>query len=58
MNYIFMVLLKVMIIIDHFFDDDGDDDDDDDDVGGELTVGRHQGRFRIPERSAPLLTRL
>ena len=33
-------------------------DDDDDDVGGKLTVGRHQGRFRIPERSAPLLTRL
>ena len=66
-----MVLLKKMIIVvmkiidddDDNVDDDVDDDDDndedvDDDVGGETTVGRHRGRFRIPERTPPLLTRL
>ena len=39
-------------------DDDADDDDSDGDVAAQLTVARHQRRFKIPERTPLLVTRL
>ena len=64
-----MMMLMMMLMMMEIDSDGGDcdaaaaaDDDDDrysdGDVAAQLTVARHQGRFRIPARTPLLVTRL
>ena len=61
MTVMMMLMTMMMMEIDSDGDgndDDADDDDSDGDVAAQLTVARHQRRFKIPERTPLLVTRL